>query len=340
MEAQALKDYILENGFIETILQELGCHHIRRHSGYYTCGNPDGDNQNAIVVYENNYLKTIDYTRNIAKEGFSTDIFSLVQFFKDCSFFAAMKTVCSWVGIDYYHDFEADLPKSLQITKMLFEMAGGSETQTTEEKPLMPISESILGYYKPYVNELFAKDNISYETQQFFEIGYDDMTNRITIPIRDELGTLVGVKGRLFKENLSKDDVKYLYIEHTNKAQILYGLHVTYPYIQRKGSVFVGESEKSVMQLWDMGFCNAVATGGKSVSSAQIEKLTRLCADVIFVFDKDVSKEELASIKDRFIESVKVYAVIDDKGILNEKESPTDDPNKFKILLSSCLKMM
>ena len=45
---------------------------------------------------------------------------------------------------------------------------------------------------------------ISYETQIEFEIGYDESTNRITIPIRDEISSLVGVKGRLLKEEISK----------------------------------------------------------------------------------------------------------------------------------------
>ena len=37
-------------------------------------------------------------------------------------------------------------------------------------------------------------DGISYETQQEFEIGYDELTNRITVPIRSEMHDLVGVK--------------------------------------------------------------------------------------------------------------------------------------------------
>ena len=79
----------------------------------------------------------------------------------------------------------------------------------------------------------------------------------------------------------------------------------------------------------------AIATGGKKISKCQIDKLTRLCVPLYFVFDKDVQQEELKEIADRFIDEVEVYALIDKDGILNEKESPTDEIEKFKKLLKN-----
>ena len=52
-----------------------------------------------------------------------------------------------------------------------------------------------------------------------------------------------------------------------------------------------------------------------------------------FVFDKDVEKEELDSIAKRFIDEVEIYALIDKDDILSEKESPTDNIEKFEQLL-------
>lgn len=64
-----------------------------------------------------------------------------------------------------------------------------------------------------------------------FEIGYDDVSNRITIPVRDEMGTLVGVKGRLFlkQEEMTEEEqrVKYIYLECCNRARLLYGLYLS-----------------------------------------------------------------------------------------------------------------
>ena len=65
--------------------------------------------------------------------------------------------------------------------------------------------------------------------------------------------------------------------------------------------------------------------------------LTRLCSCVVFCFDKDVKREELSNIADKFLDCIEIKAIIDKEGILSEKESPTDNPQKFRKLLdSSC----
>lgn len=338
MEIQELKNYILENRKVEEVLAALGCHHITYHRGaphnYYTCGNPDGDNPGAITVYENACLRTVNYTRSIEQNGLPSDILSLVQYFCGCSFFHAVKQICDWVGLSYYHDFEQDAPESLRITRLLRQLNSG-EDGAQENAPLRPLPETLLHYYHPWVNDMFCADHISYLTQRRFEVGYDSQSNRITIPIRDEMGTLVGVKGRLFARSIPEGEAKYTYLERVNRSRILYGLYLTYPYIARAGRVYVGESEKSVMQLWDMGIRNAVATGGKKVSACQIEMLTRLCAEVVFLFDQDVQKPELQALADKFVIGVPVCALLDSTGILAEKESPTDSPEKFRLLVQS-----
>ena len=332
MDILAMKEYILENEYVPEILERLGCHHIKNKGDYYTCGNPDGDNPNAVTVYLNTNLTVVNYTRSLNSKQHH-DIFDLAEFYLGINFFEAVKQLCDWCDLDYYKDWDEDLPESLKVTKMLLELNCGVDSED-DTAPLKPIPEKILSYYYPYVNDMFKNDNISYEVQRIFEVGYDDFTNRITIPIRDELNTLVGVKGRLFKDKLDEDDLKYLYIEPCNRSRVLFGLNLALPYILKEQRVYVVESEKGVMQLWSMGICNCVATGGKKVSQAQIDMLSRLCVEIVFCFDKDVEQSEIEELADRFIESVKIYALIDKKNILGEKESPSDNPDKFEKLLS------
>ena len=337
MDIEILKEHILENNFIPTILEELGCHHIRKKDGYFQCANPDGDNVTAVCVYENTNLTTINYTRDISNgKNIHTDLISLVEFYKNETFPYAVKWICDVLDIDYYSNLDEDLPKSLQLTKMLVEMQS-VDTESETEKPLKPISEKILSYFKPYVNDMFNEDGVSYETQAEFEIGYDEFTNRITIPIRDDLGNLVGVKARYFYRQVPEDEQKFMYIEKCARSQILYGLYKTINFIKRAQRVFVTEAEKGVQQLYDKGYFEAVATGGSKISKSQIDKLTRLCVPIIFVFDKDITKEELDDIASRFIDGTEVYALIDTIGILNEKESPTDNISKFEQLLDKCM---
>ena len=337
MDIEILKEHILENNFIPTILEKLGCHHIRKKDGYFQCANPDGDNVTAVCVYENTNLTTINYTRDISNgKNIHTDLISLVEFYKNETFPYAVKWICDVLDIDYYSNLDEDLPKSLQLTKMLIEMQS-VDTEAETEKPLKPIPEKILSYFKPYVNDMFNEDGVSYDTQAEFEIGYDEFTNRITIPIRDDLGNLVGVKARYFYRQVPEDEQKFMYIEKCARSQILYGLYKTINFIKKAQRVFVTEAEKGVQQLYDKGYFEAVATGGSKISKSQIDKLTRLCVPIIFVFDKDITKEELDDIASRFIDGTEVYALIDTIGILNEKESPTDNISKFEQLLDKCM---
>jgi len=332
MDIQNLKQYILENNKIPMILESIECHHIQHKDGYFICANPDGDNKSAIQVYENESLITIDHTRDINHEKNNSDLFTLVEFFKKISFFDSLKFICDCIGIDYYHDFDEDLPESLKLTKLILQMEQG-DNSNNDEKPLKPISEKILSYYHSYVNDMFKYDGISYKTQKLFEIGYDDDSNRITIPIRDELGTLVGVKGRLFKKELDEDELKYLYIESTCRSKILYGLNITYKFIKEKQSVFIFEAEKGVLQTFSYGYCNSIATGGKRISNHQIEMLTRLCVDIVFAFDQDVDKDEIEELANRFVNGVNVYAIIDKNHLLDSKESPSDNRSKWETLI-------
>ena len=102
----------------------------------------------------------------------------------------------------------------------------------------------------------------------------------------------------------------------------------------KTGVVFVGESEKFCHQLYELGYYG-VSTGGTKISKTQIEMLTRLNVKIVFCYDKDVSEEELKNISDGFMDGIQIYAIIDKDDILDEKESPSDNPLKWKQLVKN-----
>ena len=335
MDIQGLKNHILDNGLTSAILEDVGCHHVANKGNYITAGNPDGDNPSSIVCYLNENLTVINYTRNITPEGQSrsTDLIDLISYFKSTNFIETLKYLYAFCGLDYYAD-EEDVPESLQILQFLNQMnkeSAGDEDDTT---PLKPIDPKVLDYYLPIGNIMFEKDGISLSTQRFFECGYCPQTNRLTIPIYSEIGDLLGVKGRIFQEELEEGQNKYLYLFKCNKSKILFGLDKNLDNIIKQGVVYVTESEKGVMQLYDMGYYG-VATGGSKVSKYQVQMLTRLGVKIIICFDKDISEDELKKIADQFVEGVPVYAIIDRDNILNEKESPSDDVSKWLHLVQN-----
>lgn len=331
MDIRDLKEEILNRDLLPDILSEIGCHHIQDRGDYYTCGNRDGDNPRSIVVYKNEYIGCTNYTRQITKNGRSADIFDLVSYFEDCSFAEAIRFVCDVAGLEYYGERE-DLPESLQILRMLKDMSINDDDD--DNSPVKPISEKILSYYLPYPNTMFEKDGISPETQQEFGVGYDSLSNYITIPIRDSLGTLCGVKGRYFGDP-DEFHTKYTYLEKCNKSKILYGCWQNREYIKNSKFVYVVESEKAVQQLATIGVRNVVSTGGKTISKTQVELIVRTGCTPIFAYDKDVQEDELQEIASMFIDGIDVYAIIDKDNILDEKESPSDNIDKWDILVKN-----
>ena len=269
----------------------------------------------------------------MVKGSRTTDIIDLVCFTKELAFPQALKLICSEIGISYYHDFDEDIPESFKFLQMVEDMSTNLEME--KEQPLKPISENILSYYQPFVNDLFYEDHITYTTQKDFEIGFDPETNRYTIPIRSEIGDLVGVKGRYFYREVPSNENKYVYLEPCSKSKILYGLYKTMPYIKNKNIVYVTEAEKAVLQLWSYGYRNCVSTGGKTLSQYQIDMIVRLGVKIVLCFDKDVERKEIEDISERFPDGIPIYYIYDEDNILDKKESPSDNPDKWERLVQN-----
>lgn len=338
LSKESIREYIIVNDRIEYVLNELNCKGIKPHDNYryYTGGFPDSDGNKSFALFTDN-LYVDSYTRNIKDQYGNTDIFSLVMFIKDMYFSNAIKWLCDTLGLDYYDDETEDVPLSLQWTNLIYEMNENVDGEDDDYK-VKPINENILNTYYKGGNDLFLNDGVSLRTQREFEIGFDLDSERITIPIRDELGTLVGVKGRLFKREDKGE--KYIYLERCSKSKILYGLHKTIDYIKKENICIVVESEKSVLVLWEQGVKNVVAIGGHSLSKTQVEKITRLgVSEVVLCYDSDVgrldnnklNKKVYIDESDKFIEEVKVSAMVDLYGnMLSEKESPVDNFDNFE----------
>lgn len=331
MQVNELKEYLLNNELCEDVLTALGCGHVCNRGEYISAQNPDGNNKQAITLYLNENLNCIDYTRQISKTKRATDIFDLVAYFKQCTFAESMKWVCDTVGLDYYHEPD-DVPESLKILRFLREMSNDGNDE--DNRSVVPIPEEILNYYLPYPNKMFENDGISLDIQQELGYGYDPQTNRITIPIRTPIGDLCGVKGRLLGEP-DEYNPKYVYIEPTVKSKILYGLYENKNYIKNSNQLLIFEAEKSVAQCASNGIRNCVAIGGKSISKTQMELIIRTGCAPIVALDKGISVDEIKSVSSVFPENIPVYYIYDKDNILLDKQSPSDDFEKFRYLFGN-----
>lgn len=329
MDAQTIKEYIFSNNKIEIVLENLGMHHIQWHNRneYITCGMPDGDNPSSTVVYcDNSFFMVKAYTRDIVDPYGISDIISLVSFINKTIFTQSINWLCELFGLDYYVESISDDPTLgyFKTFDLLMKPKASLEVQ------LKPIPEETLKAYLPWDNTIFYEDHIDWETQAEFELGLDVFSHRITIPIRDEMGRLVGVKGRRAWDVVDEWNPKYIYLYQCAKSRICYGLYKTLPYIREKNEIIVCESEKGVMQLWSYGYRNCVAVGGHSISQQQQDLIIQSgAATIIIAFDKDVDEETVRKEVENLSLYRRVEYILDFNNILEEKESPMDNPNKW-----------
>ena len=282
MDAEEIKNRILDNvDSIRKILEDLGMHNIQLHNNYYTFGLPDGDNPTSTTLYLDD-LCVKAYTRE--NEGI-TDIIDLVVYVQKINktvenpnVWSGVIWLCEELGIKTNNNQNSYKSKIYQspFTKLKESIKNIMEAfKTGIEKTVTPLQtkldENTLMGYINWNNTEFLKDNISEETQTEFELGIDVFSHRITIPIRDELGRLIGIKGRRVWDKIDEYNPKYLYLKQCKKSEVLFGLDKTLPYIKEKDEVIVCESEKGVMQLWTYGFKNAVAIGCHNISKIQMK---------------------------------------------------------------------
>jgi DNA primase len=114
----------------------------------------------------------------------------------------------------------------------------------------------------------------------------DRFRDRITFPIRDRRGRVIGFGGRL----LGEGKPKYLNSPETpifHKGRELYGLFETQKANRKLESVLVVEGYMDVIALAQFGVTNVVATLGTATSAEHLQLLARTAPEVVFCFDGD-----------------------------------------------------
>ncbi|HCP49104.1 MAG TPA: DNA primase, partial [Gammaproteobacteria bacterium] len=115
---------------------------------------------------------------------------------------------------------------------------------------------------------------------------YDRFRERITFPIRDTRGRVVGFGGRV----LGDEKPKYLNSPETEvfqKSRELYGLFEARRALRELPRLLVVEGYMDVVALAQHGVPNVVATLGTASSQAHFEKLFRYTREVVCCFDGD-----------------------------------------------------
>lgn len=278
-----------------------------------------GSNPTSICIklQSNDNLFVKDYARDLCYDLFTYIIKTRQEDFK--SILTVVKTE---LGVDDFDYFDSG--------RLAF---GGFYNRIKhQETNLIPkvYKEEVLNDYVQAYNLRFGKDHINMITQEAFQIGYDVVSQRITIPIRNIYGELIGVKGRANWE-VDEDEPKYLYLIPCPMSTTLFGYCQNYIYLNDQKTILIGESEKFVMQCYSYGIRNCVSIGSNALSNTQCKLLMELSPkEIVFMLDKSLDTEITRANAER----LKVFSRMFDMKImwwdwtknqtLPDKASPSD----------------
>ena len=149
----------------------------------------------------------------------------------------------------------------------------------------------------------------NYQILEDWEIGYDEYSRRITIPIRDHEGKLVGFKGRSYNDDhLPKymimgdnyNNKKYYNFQPYKKSQYVFGLDVIQKIIDSHYRIYsdsckyfcICEGELNTIAMNQHGFYATVGIAGSEFSETQCELIKKYAESVVLFLDNDKAGEK------------------------------------------------
>lgn len=214
------------------------------------------------------------------------NLYTLIMQRKDMNFPNALKWAADYAGLDKEeYDIDIQLPFGGFFQGLVKEISEPEFSMKTYD-------ESELDEYKGFYNTMFLKDGISFESQKKFNIGYDTLSNRVTIPIYSLDNKLIGIMGR-YNGKCEKEE-RWLPIIPCSRSLTVYGFNENYQSIQEKGMAVIFESEKSVMQCHSFGCNIALATSGCHISDTQAKHIKSMfLPKIILAYDEGLSQEDI-----------------------------------------------
>jgi len=157
--------------------------------------------------------------------------------------------------------------------------------------------------------EYMINRGFSSEALNAWEFGYDEVTDRIVFPVRDDIGRLVGFKARAWRDgqrpkylNLGDSPGKpenrkrFGFPTHL-KSRYVFGMNKALEMARAVGDdavdqLIVCEGELNAIALWDKGFENSVAVNGSDLSKQQADIFRKYADELLLFFDSDRAGHE------------------------------------------------
>ncbi len=190
---------------------------------------------------------------------------------------------------DYFQKILLDNEEGKAIGKTYFKERGFSdETIKTFQLGYSPnewqaFTEEALkkGYKLEYLNKTgltIVKENKK----------YDAFRGRVMFPIHSMSGRVLGFGGRILTND--KKTAKYLNSPESDiyhKSKILYGIFYAKQHIAKEDNCYLVEGYTDMIQMYQKGIKNVVASSGTALTSEQIRLIHRLTSNITILYDGD-----------------------------------------------------
>ncbi|MDD3066532.1 MAG: DNA primase [Candidatus Gracilibacteria bacterium] len=292
------------------------------------------------------------------------DIFKIVELLEGVDFKEALKILADKAGVELPTNFSggakkeqrdklveineaaadyfiAELAKSKEAQKYL---AGRNlKAETIEEWKIGFAPNGYANLFPKLLEKGFSKkDLVEASIAGVKEFASDELFdkfhNRITFPIRDHRGSIVGFTARI----LSDGEPKYLNSSESpvfQKGAILFGFSQAREAIREKKFAVIVEGQLDVISCHQAGFRNVVASSGTALTSYHLTAVKNLVESVVFCFDADKAgiestrrALELAAAMD-----INAKVVILPDGFKDPDEAIQKDPQIFADAVASAV---
>ena len=190
---------------------------------------------------------------------------------------------------DYFQKILLDNEEGKAIGKTYFKERGFSdETIKTFQLGYSPnewqaFTEEALkkGYKLEYLNKTgltIVKENKK----------HDAFRGRVMFPIHSMSGRVLGFGGRILTND--KKTAKYLNSPESDiyhKSKILYGIFYAKQHIAKEDNCYLVEGYTDMIQMYQKGIKNVVASSGTALTSEQIRLIHRLTSNITILYDGD-----------------------------------------------------
>ncbi len=202
------------------------------------------------------------------------------------------------------------------------------------ENPAIAVNFLTKKGYK--ISDLIASG--TFGQSQYNSRIYDRFQGRLTFPLSDYRGRILGFSGRMLPTTKNQNSGKYINSPETeiyHKSFNLFGLHLTKDFIRQQNSVIVTEGEFDMISPFQAGIKNIVAIKGTAFTEEQLQLLRRYTDTLILGLDSDFAGSNASrksiELADSMEFDIKVLTLGDK--YKDPDEAVRGDPEFFKIQL-------